>query len=170
MKLERFKLKYVPQVVSWVDDEVQMVQWAGGAFRWPITQKQFREHLRVSRAKPPALYPFALIDRGAILGYCELAQYNPRWGLAILSRVLISPRRRHAGLGRLMVSRAVRFGFEELGLHRIGLSVFDFNRAAIRCYSSLDFVLEGTQRHCAKVDDSYWNCHLMSLLRTEWKG
>ena len=170
MKLERFKLKYVPQVVSWVGDEAQMVQWAGGAFTWPLTHKQFHEHLRASRAKPPAMYPFALIDRGAVLGYCELAQHNPRWGLAILSRVMILPRRRHTGLGRVMVSQAVRLGFEELRLHRIGLSVFDFNQAAIRCYSSLGFVFEGTQRHYAKVNDSYWDCHLMSLLQTEWKG
>ena len=170
MRLERFKLKYVPQVVSWIGDEAQMVQWAGGAFTWPFTQKQFRSHLRASRAKPPALYPFALVDRGTILGYCELAQHNPRWGLAILSRVMVSPRRRHAGLGRLMVSQAVRFGFEELNLHRIGLSVFDFNQAAIRCYLRVGFVLEGTQRQSAKVGGSYWNCHFMSLLRTEWKG
>jgi RimJ/RimL family protein N-acetyltransferase len=29
-------------------------------------------------------------------------------------------------------------------------------------------VPEGTLRQFVKVDDSYWNCHLMSILRTEW--
>ena len=170
MKLERFRLKYLPKMLSWIGSEAQMVQWAGPAFTWPLTQKQFREHLQAARTKPASLYPFAWIHHGTILGYCELAQHNPRWGLAILSRVLISPGRRHEGLGRLMVSQAVQFGFEELGLHRIGLSVFDFNRAAIRCYSSVGFTLEGTLRQSARVGNSYWNCHVMSLLRTEWKG
>ena len=170
MKLERFRLKHLPKVLSWINSEAQMVQWAGPAFAWPLTQKQLREHLRAARTKPVSLYPFAWTHRGTILGYCELAQYNPRWGLAILSRVLIAPGRRHEGLGRRMVSQAVRFGFEELGLHRIGLSVFDFNRAAIRCYASVGFTLEGTLRQSARVGNSYWNCHVMSLLRTEWQG
>jgi RimJ/RimL family protein N-acetyltransferase len=49
------------------------------------------------------------------------------------------------------------------------LGVFDFNTPAIRCYTKAGFILEGTLREHAKVGDQYWNCHMMSLLRKEWK-
>jgi RimJ/RimL family protein N-acetyltransferase len=40
----------------------------------------------------------------------------------------------------------LKFGFDELGLNRIGLGVFYFNKPAIKCYKNMGFKLEGTLR------------------------
>ena len=50
-----------------------------------------------------------------------------------------------------MISPVLKFGFEELGLNRIALGVFDFNKSAIKCYKNMGFKLEGTLRQSAKV-------------------
>ena len=161
-------MKSVPEILSWVKTETDVVQWAGHAFVWPMTQRQFREHLKESKTRLPSLYPFALLNRGRVAGYCELANHQRNSGSTMLSRVIVAPRHRGKGYGTFMVREVLRFGFVDLGLNRIWLGVFDFNEAAIGCYKRTGFVLEGTLRQSAKVGDAYWNCHLMSILRKEW--
>jgi hypothetical protein len=41
----------------------------------------------------------------------------------------------------------VRLAFDDLSLHRLSLSVFDFNGAAISCYERVGFVKEGHPSH-----------------------
>jgi RimJ/RimL family protein N-acetyltransferase len=168
MEVLPFKLKYVPDILSWVKTEAEMVQWAGHAFVWPMTDRQFRAHLKQARAPLPTLYPFALVDRRRLVGYCELSDHRRASNSAMLSRVIVAPRRRGNGYGTLMIQEALRLGFVEFGVNRIGLGVFDFNEAAIKCYERAGFIREGTLRESAKVGDSYWNCHLMSILQKEW--
>jgi RimJ/RimL family protein N-acetyltransferase len=169
MKVARFKLKNINDILQWIRTETQMVQWAGSVFTWLMTYKQFRTHLSAASSELPTLYPFGLYDRAKIIGYAELSNHLHNYNSAMLSRVLISPRRRKRGLGQFMVKQLIDFGFTELGLNRIGLGVFDFNKAAIKCYTQAGFVLEGTLRESAKAGDSYWNCHLMGILRKDWQ-
>jgi RimJ/RimL family protein N-acetyltransferase len=133
-----------------------------------MTERQFRAHLKESKTPLPILYPFALVDRGRIVGYCELSHHRRDSSSAMLSRVIVAPRRRGKGYGTLLIRETFRFGFVELGLNRIGLGVFDFNEAAIKCYERAGFVCEGTLRQTARVGDTYWSCRMMSILREEW--
>ncbi len=169
MELAQFKRKNIRDVLSWIDNEAQMVQWAGPIFSWSLTQKQFRKHLEAANSEKPTLYPFGLYHRSRIIGYCELWGYNRKCNSAFASRIIVSPQRRNKGLGQFMLTKLLKFGFDEIGLNRIGLGVFDFNKPAIKCYKNVGFVLEGTLRQSAKVDGSYWNCHLMSILQKEWR-
>ncbi|HEX4715841.1 MAG TPA: GNAT family protein, partial [Ktedonobacteraceae bacterium] len=88
---------------------------------------------------------------------------------ARVSSILVHPRFRNAGVGTQMIQALLRFGFEELSLHRIDLGVFDFNIAAIRCYERAGFKREGLQREARKVNNEYWNVCIMSVLENEWK-
>lgn len=169
MELVPVRLKHIHDILSWIKTEADMVQWAGHVFAWPLTERQFREHLQESKVQPPSLYPFILANRKRVVGYCELSDYRRNFNSAMLSRVIISPKRRSKGLGTFMVNEVLRFGFADLGLNRIGLGVFDFNKADIRCYTKAGFVFEDTLRQSAKVGNSYWDCRLMSILRNEWK-
>ena len=168
MELIRFKRKDIRDVLSWVSDEAQMVQWAGPIFRWPLTQRQFRKHLEATNSEAPSLYSFGLYDRSRIVGYCEMSGHNRKFRSAVVSRIMILPRRRDKGLGQIMLTKLLEFGFDEIGLNRLSLGVFDFNKPAIKCYKNAGFMLEGTLRQSAKVDEAYWNCRLMSMLREEW--
>ena len=146
-----------------------MVQWAGPAFKWPMTQKQFREQLRAAKGKAATLFPFGLYRGDILIGYCELARYDRKSQSVHLSRVIISPKHRNKGFAQIMIDHVLKLGFEELGLNRIMLGVFDFNKPAVKCYKKMGFKLEGTLRQTTKVGDSFWNCHMMSILRKEWQ-
>ena len=169
MQIKPLRKRHINVILSWIKTEAEMVQWAGSIFDWPPTKNQFSVHLKEAKARPPFLYPFSFCNNDEMLGYCEISNHNRKYESAMLSRVIITPEKRGKGLGEFMVKEIVRFGFSELGLNRIDLVVFDFNHAAIRCYSKVGFVHEGTKRESAKVGDSYWNCNLMSILKREWK-
>jgi RimJ/RimL family protein N-acetyltransferase len=83
--------------------------------------------------------------------------------------VMVDPARRGQRFGRAMVSQALRYGFEQLGLHRIELLVFDFNSTAIRVYEREGFVKEGHLREARSIGGKYWSLDLMGVLESEWR-
>jgi RimJ/RimL family protein N-acetyltransferase len=75
-------------------------------------------------------------------------------------------------LGRGYGSDAMRvivdYGFRELGLHRLQLSVAPFNPAGIRAYEKAGFVEEGRRRETVMHDGRWYDEVLMSVLDHEW--
>jgi len=62
-----------------------------------------------------------------------------------------------------------RYAFEELNLHRLSLSVFDYNPRAMRSYEKAGFVLEGRARHFLNRDGRRYDLIFMGILREEWE-
>ena len=62
----------------------------------------------------------------------------------------------------------VDYGFREMGLHRIQLSVAPFNLAGIRAYEKAGFVEEGRYRESVLHDGRWYDEVLMSILDHEW--
>jgi GNAT superfamily N-acetyltransferase len=61
----------------------------------------------------------------------------------------------------------IALGFDDLGLHRLQLTVYAFNAPAISCYHSQGFSIEGTLRDSTRGSDGYWTSHIMGLLATD---
>jgi len=169
MEIVPLKFKYIPEIVSWIKSEPDMVKWAGRIFTWPMTQKQFKEHIKEGKTQPQTLFPFVMVNDNRLVGYCELSSFHRHSDQASLTRVIISPEYRNKGMAKVMIKEVLNFGFKTLDLNRVSLGVFDFNEAAIKCYKNIGFLLEGTTRESAKAGNTYWNCHLMSILKREWK-
>jgi RimJ/RimL family protein N-acetyltransferase len=108
-----------------------------------------------------------LDDPPALIGHLGL------WGAR--------PKDRHAtlaiALGREYIGRGygtdamrviVGYGFREMGLHRIQLTVAPFNPAGIRAYEKAGFVEEGRHRESVWHDGRWYDEVLMSVLDHEW--
>lgn len=74
------------------------------------------------------------------------------------------------GFGTEAVRLAVRYGFSEMGLHRIQLAVWDYNERAIRAYSSAGFREEGRRRETVFHGGRWHDEVLMALLADEWQA
>jgi RimJ/RimL family protein N-acetyltransferase len=74
------------------------------------------------------------------------------------------------GYGTDAMRVAVSYGFRELGLHRVALSVAPFNQAGIRAYEKAGFVVEGRRREKVLHDGHWYDEVLMSVLEQEWAG
>jgi RimJ/RimL family protein N-acetyltransferase len=72
------------------------------------------------------------------------------------------------GYGTDAMRIIVGYGFREMGLHRIQLSVTPFNPAGIRAYEKAGFVEEGRYRESVLHDGRWYDEVLMSILDHEW--
>jgi RimJ/RimL family protein N-acetyltransferase len=62
------------------------------------------------------------------------------------------------------------FAFGSLRLHRVALSVFEFNERAIRSYRRCGFVVEGRAREAILREGRWWDELTMSILEPEWRA
>jgi RimJ/RimL family protein N-acetyltransferase len=83
---------------------------------------------------------------GTPVGFANFRDYNPRWKHAEIGIGIGEPGLWGRGIGREALELEVRYLFDELGLHRIGLSVISHNDRAIWMYKAVGFVVEGIER------------------------
>jgi RimJ/RimL family protein N-acetyltransferase len=73
------------------------------------------------------------------------------------------------GCGSDAMRLMLRYGFSELNLHRIALSVFDYNPRGIRSYEKCGFKHEGRIREFILRDGKRSDILYMGILRSEWE-
>ena len=73
------------------------------------------------------------------------------------------------GYGNEATRLALGFAFNELHLHRVQLTVFDYNPRAIHLYEKLGFQQEGIYREFLQRDGRRFDMYLYGLLRHEWE-
>ena len=103
------------------------------------------------------------------IGVVSLMNISEANDSADLSIIVGHPEDRHHGYGAAAIDTILRYSFEELGLNRVGLSVFEFNEEAISTYRKLGFREEGRLRQAVKRDRTFYDALLMSVLRDEWR-
>lgn len=105
-----------------------------------------------------------------LLGYVEIDGIQWTHGCGWLAIGIGSPSHRKKGYGTEAMQLVLRFAFHELNLHRIQLSVFSYNTAAIRLYERLGFTREGTFREYLLRDGKRHDMILYGLLAREWEA
>lgn len=179
IELVAFDESHFDPLIAWSDTPAFLLQWAGPGLQHPLTRTQLAALLESGQGEAPSAYLYGVRERasGELVGHAELGNVDRSSDSAKLMRILVGPQElRGRGLGEAVVRELVRVGFAELGLHRLELNVFDFNRGAIRCYERVGFRREGTLRearrnpHPPGREPEYWDVCVMGLLRGEWEG
>ncbi|NMO22330.1 GNAT family N-acetyltransferase [Pyxidicoccus fallax] len=122
------------------------------------------------RNEAPDRLDLAIADAAtdACLGEVVLNEYAPHDRACNFRISLAGPELFGRGLGteatRLMLGHA----FETVGLHRVGLEVYDFNPRARRAYEKAGFVTEGVRRQVLLWEGTWYDSVVMSVLAPEW--
>jgi RimJ/RimL family protein N-acetyltransferase len=103
------------------------------------------------------------------VGVISLMNISEANASAELSVIVGHPEDRHHGYGAEAISLLLDYAFGELGLNRVGLSVFEFNEDAISTYEKVGFRDEGRIRRALKRDGTFHDAILMSVLKSEWE-
>ncbi|WP_438434962.1 GNAT family N-acetyltransferase [Gorillibacterium sp. sgz500922] len=113
----------------------------------------------------------AICDRasGELVGEAVFNEYDPSTG-NVNFRILIGAAGQGKGIGSEAVGLFLRYGFEELKLHKVELSVFSFNPRAERVYRKNGFRLEGIRREDLCYEGEYVDSLLFGILRSEYEG
>lgn len=174
IRLEPFTAEDIPALIAWSGDEAFLLQWAGPAFKHPLTADQLERYMAGSgdpEISERLIYKVVLDEDGRSVGHICLGSIDRSNRSARIGKVLLGdPSVRGRGIGSLMIEAVLRIGFDELRLHRISLGVFDFNRPAIACYERAGFVREGLLRDARRIGDAYWSLIEMAMLEDEWRS
>jgi len=100
---------------------------------------------------------------GELVGVCSLEDVHSPSRSAALG-IWIGKPFWDRGLGSDAVRALCRFGFREMNLQRIGLSVYDLNPRAVRTYEKVGFKEEGRRRRGIFVDGRPCDVVVMGLL------
>jgi ribosomal protein S18 acetylase RimI-like enzyme len=132
MKLEAATKRQLEEMMGWFSNRESCSNWSGPEFRFPFTQSTFLEDICWKE-----LPSYSLVKEGGrLVGF---GQYYLREGRCHLARLVISPRYRNQGLGRLLVVRLAELGCKELGVTECSLFVLESNKAASCCYRNAGF-------------------------------
>jgi RimJ/RimL family protein N-acetyltransferase len=142
--------------------------WAASAFSYPFTREQMEAHLRQRSSRGE--FVFKVLDQnGSVVGHVELGSIDRHHCSLRIGRVFVFPEHRLRGRGVQLMRATLAVAFDQLQMHRVELSVFDFNHAAIACYERVGFRREGVRREMFRASDGYWSEIVMSILAAEWR-
>ena len=132
----------------------------------PMSESEAQEwHDHVTEDPNPLLW--AVEHEGRFVGTTRLHSLRVDDEKAQFAIGLLDRRCWGRGLGAEVTREVVRYGFVEVGLHRIGLKVFAHNERAIRCYERCGFVEEGREREAAYVGGAWRDDVIMGILQRE---
>jgi RimJ/RimL family protein N-acetyltransferase len=167
VQLRRHNPKNYGLYAEWYGDpEVwNLTSWARAPLGRSAVKRLFEEREMSTTDDSFAIHPNGESEPVGVVSLMNLSEANLS---AELSVIVGRPGDRSHGYGAESITMIVRYAFEDLGLNRVGLSVFDFNDAAIAIYERLGFVHEGRLRRAVKREDGFRDALLMSVLRDEW--
>jgi RimJ/RimL family protein N-acetyltransferase len=151
-------------------------RWYGDEEIWHLTswmsrpmQRAAVERLFEEREKSSTDDSFAIHRKGenepvGVIGLSNISEANAS---ADLSVIVGEAEARDQGLGTDAIRLILSYAFEDLGLNRVALSVFDFNEAAIHTYENLGFEREGRMREAIRRDDRFHDAILMRILASD---
>ncbi len=148
----------------------EVIQYLGG-FSAGYSRKNLQEWVTAHRNRADeVLWTIADARSDKSIGHVGLYKIDNRVRKAEFAIVIGDRNSWGKGLGRRVTQAVVDWGFEQLNLHKVSLSVLAFNRRAISLYHSLGFRQEGVLRDEQFRSGRYHDLVLMSLLDKEWRN
>ena len=144
------------------DPEVQRTL----AVNWLEPLAGTQEWWERSRGNPGTVALIIETLAGELIGACSLEDRNPAARTAALGIWVAKPFWGQ-GYGTDAIRTLCRFGFEEMNLQRVGLSVYDINLRGVRAYEKVGFKEEGRARRAHFIDGRYVDVIRMGLLAEE---
>lgn len=148
-------------LAEWFSQERQMRMWCRDSFRFPLTKEQTDAYYSELEQDSCAWGFTVLGEEGKPVGSFKMAAADYGADSIHLGFIVVSPEMRGHGLGQQMVSMAVKYAVEFLGMKRVTLKVFDCNPGAKRCYEKVGFQEEEYRKEDYPYQDEVWGNYLM---------
>lgn len=124
-------------------------------FTYPITYVQLIDFIHSRREQ--SIF-FTIMKERLLLGSLELIINNEN-SEGTIARFLISDIFRFKGYGSKALSMVVEYAFKYLKLNKVKLTVFDFNKSAMKCYTNVGFHICSTETR----DNGWTALHMEKL-------
>ncbi len=169
-KLRELRREDVAAINGWRADP-ELIGFLGAPFRFigPEVDEAWFDSYLSSRGSCIRCAVVEEGDPGTILGLVTLAGIDWVCRSAVLHIMIGEAQNRGKGMGSFAVEAMPEHAFDDMGLHRVELSVLASNARAKRLYEKEGFVLEGTKRRAAFKSGRYCDMDMMAILVDEWR-
>jgi RimJ/RimL family protein N-acetyltransferase len=141
LRLRPYKPSDANLLLDWWKDasEEDFVKWSAGNFEYPLTMEQLDAYYKKWCETENGWLMTALDESGTPVGHfiMRLADYDA--GTLRMGFIVVNPYIRGKGYGGQMVSQALKYAFEILGMKEVSLGVFANNPKAKECYEKAGF-------------------------------
>ena len=172
VRLEPFGPNDFQQLINWIDTPELLIKWSGSLFTFPLTTESLNWYIKntnVPNESDAFVYKAVDMETGEVVGHISLGGLSWKNRSSRISRVLIAPGSQQKGFCQQITKAVLKIGFEELGLHRIALGVYENNKSAINCYLKSGFNIEGVARDVLWYDQEFLSMVEMAILEGEWR-
>lgn len=169
LRLRPYKPCDADNITTWLKSEYAFRQWSADRYeKYPITAEDMNAYYDNDKNNP-RIWGLTAFDGNGILGHLTMRYPKDTYGEIRLGFVIVDDSKRQKGLGKEMLSLAIKYAFEILMADKISLGVFENNIPAIKCYKSCGFkeVKTETVEHYKCMGET-WNCIEMELLREDY--
>lgn len=137
----------------------------------PRSLVEAEQEFEANQSEPDPNLILLIIDvDGRPVGDIAIFEIERRSQRAGIGLGIWRPEDRGQGYGTDALRATLRWAFRELNLHRVELGVDPENKAAIRVYEKLGFVVEGRRREHHFDDGRFIDELMMGLLRPEFEA
>ena len=152
--IQQFDETDFPRLISWIDSEEMLLQFAGGIFQHPLTYEQLHDYL-----KNEDRMVFKVLNKktNGVIGHAEILKMDRT--TAKICRILIDQNQRGKGFGQALMKVLIEFAINKLNATSIELNVYDWNTAAIQCYEKVGFKINPVKSTTVKFKEN-----------TEWRA
>ena len=151
-----------PEVIQYLEMYLPMTEMA---------EEKYIENLGTTGAGTIVAFVIEAVDgkNSKPIGTVGLSNIHPKdhhsvFGIAVGEKDYWSK-----GYGTEAANLIIRYGFEQLNLHRITSSAKSFNERSIKLHKSAGFAEEGRQREADFENGAYHDRVIFGLLRKEWQ-
>ena len=126
----------VPEYLEMVNDIERVARFIGER-REPYTEEEERDYIKDKMDKDATMFSMLEKDTGKFIGNIEFFNRKDdeaEWGIVMTASM------QNKGYGKEALRRSIEYGFDELGLSRICLTVYADNPRAIHVYEQCGFI------------------------------
>jgi len=146
----------------------EVIQGLGG-FSSGYSRKDILDWIEFHRNKrDEILWTIAKKNDDTCLGHVGYYKIDYRVRCAEFAIMLGNKECWGKGLGKRITYAVINYGFSELNLHRVYLTVLKTNERAISLYEKLGFKIEGIHRDEQFRNGCYIDTIVMGILENEW--
>ena len=150
---------------DWINDRELLIQNA--SYR-PTAEEDHQAWFRgITRRSDLYFFIIEETRTSRAIGSCQLLNVHWVHRSADLQIRIAEREAQGRGLGSEAIEKLLRFGFDDLGLHRIALQVFATNTRAIRAYVKNGLVEEGRLREAVYIDGQRIDLLCMARLKAD---
>ena len=128
-------LDLVPEYLEMVNDIENVARFIGDR-REPLSEKDEIDYIKDKMDNDATMFSMLEKDTSEFIGNIEFFNRTfdaAEWGIVITTKM------QNKGYGKEALMRSVEYGFNELGLNRIFLSVYTDNPRAVHVYEKCGF-------------------------------